>query len=81
MSAVMKLAEGNPGAIRAIAEMVEVTPKADPGNLLGGFGMLLNLDSSGIYGTRVWMLYKDVCGEDPAKAVPCIGLQPRLISI
>jgi len=35
----------------------------DPDSALEGFGVLLDLDEHGIYGSRIWMLYKDVCFE------------------
>lgn len=27
------------------------------------------MDTLGIYGSRIWMLYKDVCGEDLVKTI------------
>jgi len=64
---VTKMSEGNPGALRVIMELYKETPTIDPQNLLGGLGPILDLDTLGIYGPRIWMLYKDVCGEDVAK--------------
>jgi len=62
-TAVFKLAEGNPGATRVCAEILALTPTIDPDSALGGLGALLSLDSLGIYGSRIWMLYKDMCHE------------------
>lgn len=64
MSAATKMSEGNPGARRVVADLMRNAEKIDPDNAMGGFGAILNLDSYGIYGSRIWMLYKDVCGED-----------------
>ena len=36
---------------------------------MGGFGSILQMDSLGIYGSRIWCLYKDVCGESIPKAI------------
>ena len=62
MQIVMKLADGNPGAIRVCAQLLGDT--TDPDNFLGGMGNLLALDSHGIYGSNIWMLFKDVCHQN-----------------
>ncbi len=64
MSAAMKMSEGNPGARRVVTDLMRNADKIDPMGGMGGFGPILNLDSFGIYGARIWMLYKNVCGED-----------------
>lgn len=69
MSALMKLAEGNPGALTAIAEMIKTSPIVDPLAAFGSFGPLLSLDSHGIYGSRIWMLYSDVCQRNAVDAL------------
>lgn len=58
-----KMGEGNPGALRVLADIYKESGAIDPQNALGGFGVILSLDSLGIYGPRIWMLYKDVCHE------------------
>ena len=57
VEAIVKLAEGNPGAARVLAELSQ---KED------GLGFIhcLKLDDYGIYGARIWMCYKDLCHED-----------------
>lgn len=47
-----RIAEGNPGAL-SILQMLDVTPEFI--DLLYDFGP---------YGSDLWMLYKDWCGED-----------------
>jgi len=64
ISSAMKLADGNPGAVRVLAELYSTTPQVDPDCMMGGFGSLLGIDSLGIYGPAIWMLYKDVCYEN-----------------
>lgn len=49
------LSEGNPGALRVLMELF-----GDG----AGFLDVLGCDSKRLYGSRIWMLYKDVCGED-----------------
>jgi hypothetical protein len=79
--AIYKLSEGNPGAVRVLVDLVMHGDKIDPDNALGGFGVLLYLDMFGVYGSRIWMLYKDVCGEDYVKTIAMIrACQLGLIS-
>lgn len=65
-SVIVKLAEGNSGAATACVELFKVSPLVDPDAMLGGVAPLLALDSPGIYGSRIWMLFSDVCGRDAA---------------
>jgi len=60
---VTKLSDGNPGAIHVLMQMLEKGEQIDPQSFMGGLGAVLSLDTHGIYGSRIWMLYKDVCGE------------------
>jgi len=68
---MIKLAEGNPGAatacMRLYKEGTDLDPQALAGN--GGIAALLNLDEFGIYGSRIWGLYKDVCNESSLKTL------------
>lgn len=64
MDIIVKMAEGNPGAVRVLCEMLKDGGAIDPDNSFGGLGALLSLDTFGIYGSRIWVLYKDICGED-----------------
>jgi len=59
-----KLTEGNPGALSVCMQIAAQAAAIDPDSALGGLGGLLALDTERIYGSRIWMLYKDVCGED-----------------
>jgi len=68
-SAIVKLCEGNPGALSVCLEIITNDARIDPQALLHGIGPLLMLDSLGIYGPRIWMLYKDVCGQDLVKTL------------
>lgn len=68
-SAVIKMAEGNPGALRVCMELLTKGAQIDPDDWAGGFGNLLSLDTLAAYGPRIWMLYKNVCGQDLVKTI------------
>ncbi len=59
-----KLSEGNPGALSVIVEIAQRARVIDPAHILGPIGYFHSLDSAGIFGSEIWRLYKDVCGED-----------------
>jgi len=65
-SAIEKLSEGNPGAISVCVNLLKNTAHIDPDSAFGGLGSLLSLDSNRIYGSRIWMFYKDFCKENIA---------------
>lgn len=67
MDMLIKLAEGNPGALTALMKLSETSEKIDPDSFFGPLSPLLSLDTHGIYGPRIWVLWKDVCGMDPIK--------------
>jgi len=62
--AMHKMSEGNPGALTVLMRIMEEGQAIDPQGLAGGHGAILALDTLGIYGAQIWMLYKDVCGEN-----------------
>jgi len=62
-----KMSEGNPGALTVCAQLLLHGGAIDPDGFLGGFGAVFGLDTLGIYGPRIWMLFKDVCGQDLVK--------------
>lgn len=63
VSAIVKMSDGNPGGVVVMREAALHSLEIDPMAMMGGFAPLLSLDTLGIYGSRVWMLYKDVCKE------------------
>lgn len=65
--ALVKIVEGNPGAIRVIMQAGMMVSKVDPQNFMaeaGPFCVAMSCDALGIYGPSVWMLFKDVCKEN-----------------
>ena len=64
-SMASKMSGGNPGAMRVIMEIIAHGSEIDPDcGALGPIAPVLDLDTLEIYEFRIWMLYKDVCGED-----------------
>lgn len=57
IEAIVKMVEGNPGALHVSMEIVTMEEGI-------GFVHYLKLDDAGIYGPRIWMCYKDLCGSD-----------------
>lgn len=71
MNVVVKLAEGNPGAVTVLMRVLE---KND-------IPAIIAMDGFGIYGSRIWMLYKDVCKENLESALAVLrGCQLGLIT-
>lgn len=63
-SILFKMSEGNPGALTVMLQLLKKGEQIDPDSFMGGLGIILSLDTHEIYGSRIWMLYKDVCKED-----------------
>ena len=63
MDIFVKLSEGNPGALNVCMQILEDSPKIDP-DCAHPLITLFTFDDLGIYGSRIWMLYKDVCNQD-----------------
>lgn len=64
LTIIAKMSEGNPGAVTVMAELYKTGPLTDPDAFVGELAALLSLDSLNIYGSRIWMLYKDVCKQN-----------------
>jgi hypothetical protein len=65
MDVAIKMGEGNPGGLRVVCDLIK-DQETDPDSALQGLGAVLSLDTLGLYADKIWMLYKDVCGEDLA---------------
>lgn len=74
MTMMMKMAEGNPGAVTALMAILRdgniIDPQAWSGN--GGLAAIMSLDEYEIYGGRIWCLYKDVCNKNILKCIAVI---------
>lgn len=56
----IKMGEGNPGGLSVVIRLINHKGKSGSDGMLH----LLLLDVLEIYGSKLWMLYKDCCGED-----------------
>ena len=69
ISAIMKMSGGNPGAATVLTDIFKNGGNIDPQSAFGGLGAILIMDTFEIYEHRIWMLYKDVCGQDLVKTL------------
>lgn len=69
--AIFAMSDGIPGAITVMMDGFRHGGDIDPDGM-GGWGFILNLDAMGIYGTRIWRLYKDMCGESLSKSIAMV---------
>lgn len=58
---LVKLCDGNPGALTTLIALLKQEQTIDPDSALGPYGTILSLDVMGIYGPRIWVLFKYVC--------------------
>lgn len=68
LSAMVKMSQGNPGAAVALAALYKNSPKIDP-QAMEGIGPILLLDSFGIYGSHIYVLYNDICDRNITKMI------------
>jgi len=61
---LLEMSEGNPGAVAAIMDLLKHSPEIDPQGSMGGIGGILSLDTLGIYGSEIYVLWSDKCGRD-----------------
>lgn len=57
---IMALAEGNPGALTVLASLAREPQTAEWDWTVD----MLSLDNYNIYGDKIWLLFKDCCGEN-----------------
>lgn len=60
---ILKMSEGNLGAITVCTQIFNKAERIDPDAIMKGLSTMLSMDMYCIYGSRIWMLYKDVCKE------------------
>lgn len=66
---VMAMSDRNPGACAVCMQLLKNGDKIDPDAFCGGLASILDLDMLGIYGHRIWGLYKYVCGSNLSKMI------------
>lgn len=57
---IFEMSEGNPGAINVLMAIYTNNAAIDPDDWAGGLGPILGLDTSGIYGSNIYILFKYV---------------------
>lgn len=66
---MITMAEGNPGAVTALTEIVQNSQDIDPQAAMGPYGLILQFDDAGIYGTDIYVLWSDKCGRDVRRLI------------
>lgn len=69
---IIKMSEGNPGAMTALMEILSIGKMIDPDDHFEGLCAILELDAHGIYGTDIYVLYSDICNKNLAKTLAVI---------
>lgn len=64
MEMIMKMSDGNPGALTTMMEIIEKHADIDPQAFMGGIGAIMILDTWEIYGTDIYILFNDKCNRD-----------------
>lgn len=64
-SVIVKMSEGNPGALTVLVDMLKTQ---DPTALMN----ILSLDDMNIRGSQIWVGYKDHCGSDMDKFIQAV---------
>ncbi len=72
MVAVVKMSDSNPGAMKALMEIVTKAKDIDKDDPMIGLSSVLMLDTLGIYGTDIYVLYSDICDRDLAKMLAIV---------
>ena len=63
-SVIAKMSDGNPGALNVMCLMMREALGIDPEAVMGGLIHIMTLDSHGIYGSDIYLLYNDICKQD-----------------
>lgn len=80
-SALIKLSKGNPGALTVLMQVMKQAERIDPDSSGGPVMVFMHLDDLGFHGSRIWMLYKDVCGESISRMMGALrAVQLGIIS-
>jgi hypothetical protein len=61
LDVMVKMAEGNPGAATALMEITANAEAIDPESALKWLGPLVTLDSYGLYGSEIYIIWNDIC--------------------
>jgi hypothetical protein len=72
---MMKMSEGNPGALTVLMQIVDRDPAL-------GMLQILNLDDMNMRGCQIWVGYKDHCGEDIDRFIEAMkSRDPQMVEV
>jgi len=66
---IIKMSDGNPGAVVTLMKILSESATIDPQSVLGGIGPVLALDTLEVYGTDIYVLFNDKCDSDMRKFI------------
>lgn len=66
---IIKMTDGNPGAISALIELSNEVTDIDPDNDFGPFGPALSFDTYEIYGSSIYVIWNDKCFRESRKTL------------
>lgn len=72
MDVVIKMSEGNPGAMTARLDILKNAKQIDPDDFMEGMSNILMLDTCEIYSWAIYVLYSDICDRDTKKMIAVI---------
>ncbi len=67
----MALSDGNPGAVNVLMMILKEGSAIDP-DAADPSLTLLSFDTNEIYGSRIWVLYKNVCDQSLVKTIAAL---------
>lgn len=78
---LVAMSEGNPGCASVLGQIAQKGEEVDPQMAMGGLGHIGMLDNYAIYGSNVWVFYKDMCGQNIVRIIGAIrafqlGIKP-----
>lgn len=65
--AIKLIADNNPGALEALVQSTEIAEKVDPDDWAGPFAAIIQCDSLEIYGSKIYIIWNDICSRDTVK--------------
>jgi hypothetical protein len=68
-TSVIKMSDGNPGALTALMELYLQSPSIDPDDFAGPYGPMMALDVMDIYGSDIYVFFKEVAGHSVVSAL------------
>lgn len=68
MDIVIKMSEGNPGAMATMMELIKETEKD-----IGNMSVIFFIDTLELYGSRLYQLWNDCCNRDISKVIEVVN--------